>query len=91
MKRAEVDKVCHRCKETIPAGTLFEYTPCVGCEGVTEAAYHYECFARGIIGSVGHLKKQCTCYGGTMDDPPEMTKREAAQAALDLLRSMRPA
>ncbi len=91
MKRAEVDMVCHRCREVIAAGSLYEHTPCVGCEGVTEAGYHYECFARGIIGSVGHLKKQCSCYGGTMDDPPEMTKREAAQAALDLLRSMRPA
>lgn len=45
---------------------------------------HIECFIRQSIGSVGHLRRHCSCYGGTEGDPPGMTRREAAQAALDL-------
>jgi hypothetical protein len=33
------------------------------------------------LGSVGHQKGTCSCHGGTEEDPPEMTKRQAAVAA----------
>ncbi len=45
---------------------------------------HRECGMRCIIGSVGHLKGRCSCYGGMESDPPEMTLREAAKAAIAL-------
>ena len=45
---------------------------------------HQECLLREVIGSVGHLQKLCSCYGGEMEDPPGMTKREAAKAAVAL-------
>jgi len=42
---------------------------------------HRECDIRMIAGSIGHQMKTCSCYGGNYEDPPEMTKREAAHAA----------
>lgn len=45
------------------------------------AFYHVCCFLRSTIGSLGHLQKKCSCFGGNEEDPPEMTKREAAVAA----------
>lgn len=44
-------------------------------------ALHEECFMRQIVGSVGHQTKRCSCYGGDYEDPPGMTKREAAKVA----------
>jgi hypothetical protein len=44
---------------------------------------HVECALRSVVGSLGHLQKKCSCYGGTEEDPPEMTRREAAKAASD--------
>lgn len=45
---------------------------------------HRECAIRGAIGSVGHQNRQCFCYGGEVEDPPGMTRREAARAAAEL-------
>jgi hypothetical protein len=42
---------------------------------------HYECGLRGALGSVGHQRKRCSCYGGDEEDPPNMTRRQAAVAA----------
>lgn len=44
---------------------------------------HDECDVRSILGSVGHQRGLCTCNGGpgTMDDPPGLTRREAAMEA----------
>lgn len=44
--------------------------------------YHPNCFLRTILGSLGHQQKKCSCYGGETEDPPEMTLREAADAAV---------
>lgn len=45
---------------------------------------HHECAMRSILGSVGHQLHKCPCYGGTEEDPPGMTKRQAAMAAVEL-------
>jgi hypothetical protein len=42
---------------------------------------HIECIARLTLGSIGHQMHQCPCYGGTVEDPPNFTKRQAARAA----------
>lgn len=44
--------------------------------------YHKNCFLRTIFGSVGHQKRQCSCYGGMLEDPQELSPREAANAAV---------
>lgn len=45
---------------------------------------HKECFLRGIFGSVAHLEKRCGCYvpNSTENDPPGLTRREAALLAV---------
>jgi len=47
----------------------------------SDAPWHHECFVRSIVGSVGHLLGRCSCNGGDDDDPPGLTKRQAALAA----------
>jgi hypothetical protein len=42
---------------------------------------HAECLFRQAAGSLGHLRKRCSCYGGNEGDPPGMTTRQAARAA----------
>jgi hypothetical protein len=72
---------CMWCEEPIVPGDRYE------TRGPCAAGFlyvHRECGARSVLGSVGHLKGKCTCFGGTEDDPPGMTKREAAKAALAL-------
>lgn len=78
-------KPCLWCDENIVDGDKGFLVGC--CEEIDksgEAPYHRECMLRSIFGSVGHQKKKCSCFGGTEEDPPEMTKREAAKAATEL-------
>jgi hypothetical protein len=48
-------------------------------------AAHLECALRQVLGGVNHQLGLCTCCGGTRDpDPPGLTQREAARAAMKL-------
>jgi hypothetical protein len=48
----------------------------------TTCVYHYECNLRLIIGSLGHQKEECSCFGGIgTGDSEGMSKREAARQA----------
>jgi hypothetical protein len=44
---------------------------------------HHECLIRAVVGSVGHQLRRCSCYGGDEEDPPGLTKREAARLAAE--------
>ena len=46
-----------------------------------EQVLHHECLIRTLHGSVGHQQGRCACCGGTEEDPPGLTRREAAIAA----------
>jgi len=74
-----VGAICPRCDEAIgprDSGLTMMWNG-------EEKPLHYECHLRGIIGGVNHLRKNCTCCGGTEPpDPPELTKRQAARAAV---------
>jgi hypothetical protein len=74
-------KTCSHCGEEIKDGEA----------AMPSHQFHLECFWRGILGSVGHLNKRCSCYGGTESDPPEMTLREAAKAACALYAKLQDA
>jgi hypothetical protein len=76
-------------------------TPCIWCEepigaldmGTINAAgqvSHYECSIRSIAGSVGHQKRLCSCFGGDQEDPPGMTRRQAAVAAMTYFHKTKP-
>lgn len=72
--------ICPDCDEEIVKGEL------VMPFNDNTLLMHYECGMRGIIGSVAHLQRRCSCYvkGASETDPPGMTRREAAKAALKL-------
>lgn len=77
-----VGKLCGHCEEMVHQGDCgFLQTAVMSGHNTHEVAFHLECHMRLILGSVGHLNKRCSCYGGTDEDPPGMTVREAAIAA----------
>lgn len=48
---------------------------------------HRDCFIRGAVGGLNHVLGRCSCCGGTEPpDPPGMTIREAAEAAVAAYR-----
>jgi len=72
---------CSWCGEEIVDGDVGQVMDFVGSDQITDSYWHLECFLRSIVGSVGHQKGTCHCYGGTEEDPEGMTMREAALAA----------
>lgn len=74
---------CLLCEEVFIDGDKGFLVPYSGPDGDSEVGQHRECFFRSIFGSVGHQKKKCSCFGGTEEDPPGMSKRQAAIAAFD--------
>lgn len=51
---------------------------------------HYECFLRQTIGGVNHQRGTCTCCGGSdPPDPPELSARDAARAAVEFFERHR--
>ena len=58
-----------------------------GMEG-EDVWWHQPCFFRSVIGSVGHLLGRCSCFGGDVEDPDGMTKRQAARAAYETWREI---
>jgi hypothetical protein len=72
-----------RCLHCDEPATTDKSIPHLTANGWTQKRWHWECFMRAIIGGLNHLRGTCTCCGGTEPpDPPEMTRREAALAAL---------
>jgi hypothetical protein len=53
--------------------------------------FHRACFMRGIIGSVAHQQRRCSCFvwGSRMEDDPALTRRQAAEAAVRYLEGER--
>ena len=51
--------------------------------------YHYACGLRVTLGSIGHAQGTCSCFiknGTAEDDPPGLTRRQAAQLVADYVR-----
>ena len=73
---------CLWCEELIEEGDIGTFQAVVSSDSeMCLLPMHYECQIRAAAGSVGHQKGLCSCYGGTEEDPPGMTKHEAAIAA----------
>lgn len=70
---------CGHCGEEIGRADNGFAIPSVG-ENVL-VAYHRNCFMRSIFGSVAHQQKRCSCFGGTGEDDPNLSRRAAATAA----------
>jgi hypothetical protein len=67
---------CSYCSESIQEGDQ-------GFVGFYHAVLHLECLLRQAVGSVAHQRGTCSCYGGAEEDPPGMTLRQAARAAVE--------
>lgn len=77
------DKECPHCEEPVDDPDTAEPVACLTATGVELRVSHPECAMRAIIGGLNHLLGRCSCCGGSEPpDPPEMTRREAAQAAV---------
>lgn len=71
---------CHWCTEMVVPGDLMHSAL---------PGYHYACALRAALGSIGHLQGRCSCHrtdGTAEDDPPELTKRQAARLVADYVR-----
>lgn len=67
--------ICPYCSEPFVAGE-----PVSAANNGSELL-HQECMLRMVIGSVGHQRKACSCFGGVEEDPPGATLRQSALAA----------
>lgn len=72
------DHNCAFCDEPVLPGEAL---------AATNVLAHWECGLRAVVGGVNHLRGLCSCCGGTEPpDPPGMTRREAARAAVEHYR-----
>ncbi|MGE5611047.1 MAG: hypothetical protein ACM359_17485 [Bacillota bacterium] len=71
---------CLWCAEPIREGDGGYMVPSIG---QTDQPCHLACFIRQLVGSVAHQQRQCSCYGGSGEDDPALTRRQAAQAAFE--------
>jgi len=70
---------CLWCDEAVVPGDMVH---------VLLPGYHYACAMRTAIGSIGHVQGRCSCYvtdGTHEDDPPGLTKRQAARLVADFV------
>ncbi len=76
-----IGEPCAWCAEPIAeddSGLIMLY---VGGDRVRLRPLHAECQARSVLGSIAHVQRRCTCFGGPEDDgdPPHLSRREAAK------------
>jgi hypothetical protein len=89
-----VGAVCLWCDEPILPGDQGQLLPQAQLAGDVEASplwrpVHRERLLRQVLGSVGHQQGRCSCFGGDEGDPPGMSRREAALAALEYFEARR--
>jgi hypothetical protein len=66
---------CPYCDEALRDGEPVIYGASQG--------FHRECFIRMIAGSAAHQLGECSCCGGNREDPPGVSRREAAKLAYE--------
>lgn len=83
-----VGTACNYCEEMFIVGDVgFSLMECSNDDDqftYERVFLHHACFMRGIIGSVAHIEKRCSCFGpgGSDQDDPGLSRREAAEASL---------
>lgn len=85
-----VGQRCIWCSESIVEGDSGIIIDLIdGTSQPKDAIYHRECFLRTVFGSLGHQMQVCGCYGGQLEDPPGISKREAAKTAVAFYEASR--
>jgi hypothetical protein len=89
-----VGALCLHCEEPVRADDRGVTVPQCGLDDLarrldperllapSRVALHLECHLRDTVGSVGHIEGRCSCVGGDEEDPPGLSRREAAVAAV---------
>jgi hypothetical protein len=74
--------LCPHCDE--PVEDIFDLIPHLDTQGIIKPlAWHRECWTRNLIGGLNHLRGTCQCCGGSdPPDPPWLSRRDAARAAV---------
>lgn len=75
--------ICSHCDEEVLPEEVFEGR-------LNGKPAHQECMFRLVAGSAAHILGDCFCCGGSRHDPPGLTKRQAAQLALEAYRTLHP-
>lgn len=78
-----VGRPCLHCHEPIGVGDRGLLRMTVTADGARVEPLHRECDLRAMVGSLGHVRGRCACYGGTEEDPPGLSARDAAKAVWD--------
>lgn len=86
-----INEICAFCEEKFIENDQGVSIPCLSENNESMFShYHKNCFLRTIVGSVGHQRKECSCFGGEFEDPLDISLREAAnQAVLEFENSHR--
>ena len=70
---------CLYCQELFRAGDSGKAMPFLSvAAGPAIVHVHKECALREVAGSLAHIERRCTCYGGENDRTPGMTLRAEA-------------
>jgi hypothetical protein len=81
-----IGKACAWCADPIMPddnGVLIQMACLCGDGGGISHPWHLNCHLRSILGGINHQKRLCGCFGGDLaSDPPELSAREAADAAI---------
>jgi hypothetical protein len=84
MLNPERVQLCDWCEEPIQRDELCHQIPYIGDPEKPFLYFHRECAMRQITGSLAHVMERCGCYvpGATDSDPLDMSRRDAARAAV---------
>ncbi len=79
---------CLLCEEVVQYGDRGFIQDSIHLDGdgapvVVWEPVHRECQLRAVVGSLGHILRVCSCYGGPMEDPPSLSRHQAALAVWD--------
>lgn len=81
--KTPIEEKCIYCEESIAIEDFGVVLPIImDFAKIVYGAEHRECFLRSIFGSVAHQQGKCSCYGNDCEDDPNLTKRQAAKAAV---------
>lgn len=81
---APAGHACGHCKEPIAAEDTGWLIPHYDGSAASLLPFHHACHLRGVVGSVAHQQKRCSCFvrGSQAEDDPLLTRRQAAEAAM---------
>lgn len=86
-----VGQRCAHCGEMVKDGENGVVSPMgrmvAGELTATEEPWHVECWMRSLMGSAAHIARRCSCYvpGASESDDPNLTRRQAAIVAYEMV------